>query len=280
MNDTLGQIVYQPTNALEALWFNFVDYFGEDFLISYGTFFAHEIFYFLAFLPFFLCDFVHALRKYKIQPTKVNDWKTQFNCLLKVMGTHIFVQLPMMIVFHPAIHSIGLRARVPLPSGWYLLFVLAVSFVLEDAYFYFVHRFLHQGFWYKYIHKVHHDHASPFGMAAEYAHPIETLILGVGTCLGPFLLSRDLFTLWAWLAVRLFQTVECHSGYDFPWNPTKLIPFWGGAHFHDFHHETFVGNYSSTFTYFDRLFGTSDKYYARMEMRKKEEELLANKKAK
>ena len=42
------------------------------------------------------------------------------------------------------------------------------------------------------------------------------------------LLTRHLFSLWAWLFIRLYQTVEAHSGYDFPWSPTKLLPFWGG----------------------------------------------------
>jgi len=42
-------------------------------------------------------------------------------------------------------------------------------------------RLLHHHSIYKYVHKVHHDHAAPFGMAAEYAHPIETAFLGLGT---------------------------------------------------------------------------------------------------
>ncbi|EFA78624.1 C-4 methyl sterol oxidase [Heterostelium album PN500] len=260
------------TTGFEAYWFQFVDYWGEDFLLKYGTFFVHQIFYFAAYIPFFLCDFIPAFQKYKLQPTKRNDFKTQLNCLAKIFFTHVFVQLPMIIVFHPAIQMLGFRSRVPLPSLPNLIFVLAVSFLLEDFYFYWIHRLLHQGFWYKHIHKIHHDHSAPFGITAEYAHPIETLLLGVGTCLGPFLLTRDLFTLWSWLAIRLYQTVECHSGYDFPWNPTNFIPFWGGSHFHDFHHETFVGNYSSTFTYLDKLCGTSDKYYQRLTKRNENKE--------
>eukprot|EP01133_Synstelium_polycarpum_P007991 gene7991-9386_t len=263
--------VYVATTVMESYWYAFVDRFGEDFLISYGTFVAHEVFYFCAYLPYFLCDFIPYFQRYKIQPNKSNDWKQQINCFIKVMATHVFVQLPMIAVFHPFIQTVGMRARVPLPTLPYLALAISVSFLLEDFYFYFVHRALHKGFWYKYIHKVHHDHASPFGMAAEYAHPLETLILGVGTIIGPIIFSRDLFTLWVWLAVRLYQTVECHSGYNFPWNPTNWIPFWGGAQFHDFHHETFVGNYSSTFTYLDKIFGTSDKYYQRLTKRSTEQ---------
>jgi hypothetical protein len=87
---------------------------------------------------------------------------------------------------------------------------------------------------------------APFGFAAEYAHPIETMVLGVGTVIGPLVLTRHYFTVLVWLIVRLFQTVEAHCGYDFPWSPRHFIPFWGGAEFHDYHHETFV-SFSSYF---------------------------------
>jgi len=123
---------------------------------------------------------------------------------------------------------------------------------------------LHYGWFYKNIHKVHHEHNAPFGIAAEYAHPVETIFLGIGTALGPMIVcfyqGSHLFTLWIWLLFRLWQTVDVHSGYDFPWSPNHFIPFWGGADFHDFHHMAFVGNYASTFTYCDKLFGTDDKY--------------------
>jgi hypothetical protein len=33
---------------------------------------------------------------------------------------------------------------------------------------------------YKAIHKIHHQYSAPFGLAAEYASPIEVMILGFG----------------------------------------------------------------------------------------------------
>jgi methylsterol monooxygenase len=93
---------------------------------------------------------------------------------------------------------------------------------MEDFYQYFMHRLLHWGVFYKYIHKQHHEFSAPFGIAAQYAHPAETLILGLGFFLGPLIwvsVTKDLhvITMAAWLAVRLLQVVDSHSGYDFPW---------------------------------------------------------------
>jgi len=53
--------------------------------------------------------------------------------------------------------------------------------------------------------------------------------------------------------------VEVHSGYDFPWSLNNWVPFWGGAEFHDYHHMAFTGNYASTFTLWDWVFGTDEK---------------------
>lgn len=80
--------------------------------------------------------------------------------------------------------------------------------------------------------------------------------------LGPFILTRHVLTLWFWLVVRLLETVEDHSGYDLPFNPTQFIPFWGGSVHHDFHHRTFDGNYASVFTFWDFIFGTDKAFRA------------------
>lgn len=62
------------------------------------------------------------------------------------------------------------------------------------------------------------------------------------------------FVLWRSFFCSLF------SGYDIPLNPLHLIPFYAGARFHDFHHMNFVGNYGSTFTWWDRLFNTDSQF--------------------
>lgn len=36
---------------------------------------------------------------------------------------------------------------------------------------------------------------------------------------------------YIWICLRLFQAVDAHSGYDFPWSLNKFIPFWAGAEY-------------------------------------------------
>jgi methylsterol monooxygenase len=146
---------------------------------------------------------------------------------------------------------------------------------------------LHTGLLYKHIHKIHHKYSAPFGLAAEYAHPAEVFILGTGTIAGPllycyFMRNLHILTVYIWITLRLFQAIDAHSGYgmisvmfaipqillihpcrknlDFPWSLQHIIPFWSGAEHHDFHHMAFTNNFSTSFRWCDRLFGTDTKY--------------------
>jgi len=149
---------------------------------------------------------------------------------------------------------------------------ILLFFVMEDAWHYFAHKALHYGPLYRNIHKLHHKYSAPFGLAAEYAHPAEILILGLGTIntlifgmlayhiftaigtIGSPLLycylsgHLHIVTMYLWITLRLWQAVDAHSGYDFPWSLRKIIPFWAGADYHDFHHMAFT-NVSSVRQY-------------------------------
>ncbi|XP_029140659.1 methylsterol monooxygenase 1-like, partial [Protobothrops mucrosquamatus] len=67
------------------------------------------------------------------------------------------------------------------------------------------------------------------------------------------------------------------SGYDIPLNPLHLLPFYAGSRFHDFHHTNFNGNYSSTFTWWDKLFGTDSQYNSYKGKMKKEKDTVEKK---
>lgn len=155
----------------------------------------------------------------------------------------------------------GLETEAPFPSLLKMAFQIAVFFVLEDAWHYWSHRALHWGPLYKSIHKIHHTYSAPFGMAAEYASPIEVAMLGIGTIFSPVLYSAitgdlHLLTMYSWIVLRLFQAIDAHSGYDFPWSLHNFLPFWAGADHHDTHHEKFIGNYASSFRWWDYMLDT------------------------
>lgn len=250
------------------------------------SFMMHEIVYFGRCLPWMIVDAIPAFNKYKIQNVsarapppfflsseerddltrhvrqqKIPSWREQFDCAALVFISHITVELPQIWLFHPIATYFGMDYGVPFPSWFKMAYQIAFFFVMEDTWHYWFHRALHYGPLYKNIHKLHHTYSAPFGLAAEYASPIEVMLLAIGTVGSPILwvsLTGDLHlvTMYLWIVLRLFQAIDAHSGYDFPWSLRHFLPIWAGADHHDTHHEKFIGNYASSFRWWDYFLDT------------------------
>ncbi|PVU92400.1 hypothetical protein BB561_003845 [Smittium simulii] len=257
---------YTP-NKIETFWLSIFE--GRNEALTFGllAFVHHFSFYYLRYLPYYIADYIPALQKYKLQPDKVITNEQWWHCLKSLLFSQFFVQLPMMLLFYPSAILIGFTLTVPFPE-LKTIFIQCTAFIfIEDFYHYWAHRLMHHKALYKHVHKVHHDYSAPFGIAAEYAHPIETIILGQGTIGGPILYSYffgnvHIITMLCWITLRIWQTIEAHCGYDFPWAMSHWFPLWAGADHHDYHHMAFVNNFASTFRYLDRIFGTDISYQA------------------
>ncbi|KAH9927603.1 C4-methyl sterol oxidase [Fomitopsis serialis] len=268
----LAEVLYANTdfsklNWFEVQWAAWYIWLGNP-IIATGlmSFLLHEIVYFGRCIPWIIIDSMPYFRKWKLQANKIPSSQEQWECTKQVLYSHFTIELPMIWFFHPMAEMFNMSTwQVPFPSWKIMAPQIALFFVFEDIFHYFAHQALHWGPLYKHIHKIHHKYSAPFGLAAEYAHPAEVMILGTGTIAGPLLycyFCRDLHivTMYIWITLRLFQAVDAHSGYDFPWSLQHIVPFWSGAEHHDFHHMAFVNNFSTSFRWCDRLFGTDDKY--------------------
>ena len=68
--------------------------------------------------------------------------------------------------------------------------------------------------------------------------------------LGPIIMQAHITELWLWLTIGIVNTINSHSGYQFP--------FTSDASTHDYHHESFKYNYGAI-GLLDWLHGTSGK---------------------
>ncbi|KAM7206874.1 methylsterol monooxygenase [Naviculisporaceae sp. PSN 640] len=249
-------------NFFEKLWTSWYLWMQNDTLATgLMSFIMHEVVYFGRSLPWVICDAIPFFRKWKIQNQKIPTAREQWECAALVLLQHCTVELPQIWLFHPVAVYLGLEYGVPFPPLWKMAMQIAILFVMEDAWHYWFHRALHYGPLYRAIHKMHHTYSAPFGLAAEYASPIEVMLLGFGVVGCPVVwvaLTGDLhlLTMYVWIVLRLFQAIDAHSGYDFPWSLRKFLPFWAGADHHDLHHEKFIGNYASSFRWWDYVLDT------------------------
>lgn len=143
-----------------------------------------------------------------------------------------------------------------------ILVTLAIAIAVNDTLFYWAHRIFHYPFLYKYVHSKHHRFQTSIGIAAEFAHPIESIFANsIPTVLGPMLYGPHYITFLIWLAIRIFETLDAHSGYRIPFSPFEgWLPFGGGADRHDFHHSHNQGNFGSFFIFWDWICGTDKPY--------------------
>ncbi|KAJ7578028.1 C-4 methyl sterol oxidase [Mycena floridula] len=279
-----GSTDYSALNVFEQAWVAWYVYFNNPIVATaIASFLLHEVVYFGRAIPWIIIDAMPYFRKWKLQPNKIPTPAEQWVCTKQVLFSHFTVELPVIWLFQPFAEFFGMATyQVPFPALKPALLQIAFFFWFEDMYHFFAHRALHYGVLYKYIHKLHHKYSAPFGLAAEFAHPAEVMILALGTILGPQLYAAvsqrigfeslpqlHIVTVYIWITLRLFQAIDAHSGYDFPWSLQHIIPFWSGADHHDFHHMAFTNNYSTSFRWWDKMFGTDDKYHAHKEKLKK-----------
>eukprot|EP00656_Telonema_subtile_P015395 TRINITY_DN18055_c0_g1_i1.p1 TRINITY_DN18055_c0_g1~~TRINITY_DN18055_c0_g1_i1.p1 ORF type:complete len:270 (+),score=63.88 TRINITY_DN18055_c0_g1_i1:64-873(+) len=150
----------------------------------------------------------------------------------------------------------------PLPSAAVLAAQLLASALLDDTWFYWAHRAAHHRLVYSAVHKQHHKFKIPLGLATEYCHPVEAVLVnGVSTLIGPVLLGAHMQVGLLYMWLKLWQSMESHSGYvfPFPYSPWSLFDLMENGR-HEFHHSRNDGNYGGMFGFWDRLMGTDQAF--------------------
>jgi sterol desaturase/sphingolipid hydroxylase (fatty acid hydroxylase superfamily) len=143
-----------------------------------------------------------------------------------------------------------------------ILFQVIFAFIIDDLYFYFMHRWMHENkFILRKIHSIHHRATTPFPLEYLYGHPLEWImgmfgvVLGFGLIL--LVMPINIYAFWLFGALRNLHEIHIHSDLKLPF--ISKIPFISETRHHDDHHAKLTGNYSSTFTWMDRIFKSNFK---------------------
>jgi len=238
---------------------------------------------------FIFCNFVmwvvYKLESPFFERYKVHDkewpWKKnleEWHKLIKETIFYLFINhvifLPLFLIpYYYKNEAISRIDYQTLPGSFEVIIQTVFFMIVEDASFYWFHRFLHMDFIYPYIHKLHHKYVNTVSIGSEFAHPVE-FVLGnvVTTSLGAIILGKrtHMFTYIMWMILRIAETTDGHCGYEFSWSPFRLLPMSAGSEFHNYHHLAFKGNYASFFTYWDRICNTVHQRYLEFVEKKKE----------
>ncbi len=146
-------------------------------------------------------------------------------------------------------HGHGALGRLPLWAQA-AIYLVATDFVL-----YWSHRLFHRGFLWKY-HAIHHASEDVEWISASRFHPVN---LALGTC------AVDIAALLSGISPEIFivmgpfntiASLFVHANLDWTLGPLKYLVV--SPVFHRWHHASRVRdrNFASTFSLWDRLFGT------------------------
>ena len=213
-------------------------------------------------LYYFQFPFVEKMKinklKWPWEENKNNFKKLLPDIILLYIMNQGFIANIFLLCFHNLIDTNYTLETIPNIFQFWLGII--ISMLIEDFFFYWGHRFLHHPLFYNKIHKIHHRFYNVIHISYAYAHPLEYLF---GNILPNFFTIMILgkyvhfITYVGFVFVRLMETCEGHSGYEFEYSMFAGFPWMTDSSYHNYHHLINRGNYSSMFRIWDTLFKTN-----------------------
>jgi lathosterol oxidase len=152
-----------------------------------------------------------------------------------------------------------------LPGGARLFLEFAALVVLHDAYFYWMHRFMHTRWLFRRVHRLHHKSKTPTPWAAYAFAPGEAILEAGILPLAGLLMPLHELAVFMFVTHMIIRNVIGHAGVElFPrwWLRAPFLRAFTTTTHHDLHHSHGGSNFGLYFVWWDRWMGTEHPQYA------------------
>lgn len=189
-------------------------------------------------------DFIGTLYpQYKIQKdTQISTQQYTFT-VLRSVAIFIIVIIPTVYGFWKLLawrQKLGWLFSTIHFNGFVAAFIIAA--VITEILSWAIHKLIHIGPLFTYIHSYHHKHIAPICFSCIDAHPIEVIMWDLFPIFaGPMLLGTNANFTILFSGYCILNTIIAHSGFKYPFLS------WFDASNHDFHHEKMKCNYAGNF---------------------------------
>ncbi|WP_172330098.1 sterol desaturase family protein [Mangrovicoccus sp. HB161399] len=136
---------------------------------------------------------------------------------------------------------------------WFILFMALIP-IWREFHFYCIHRLIHWGPFYRWIHKLHHNNVNPGPWSSLSMHPVEHALYFSVVLIHVILPSHPLHALFS-LHHAAFGSLIGHIGFDKVVTGDRAAMD-THAYSHYLHHKFFEVNYGDGLVPLDRVFGT------------------------
>ncbi|WP_306250981.1 sterol desaturase family protein [Parvularcula sp. IMCC14364] len=141
----------------------------------------------------------------------------------------------------------------------WLILQVPVVLLIQDFYFYWMHRIVHEPAFYNRVHKTHHLSTNPSPFSAFAFHPFEAVLEIAILLVLVFIIPLHAIALITAGLLSLVYNVYGHLGYEVMPRFLANSPFgyWlNKSAYHNQHHRTYRYNYGLYTVIWDRLYGT------------------------
>ncbi len=199
----------------------------------------------------------------KIQ-LKFPGWdKMKMDILYSLQTIIIFAGIATIVLWGVVEHT-NIYSHINDRGIFYYVISIPLMFLIHDTYFYWMHRFMHHPFIFKYIHLIHHKSTNPTPWTSYSFHFMESILEAAIIPIIAFTLPVHKSALIIFLLLQFIYNVYGHLGFElYPKNFNKhFIGRWINTSVaHNMHHKYFTGNYGLYFLFWDRLMGTLNPNY-------------------
>jgi Delta7-sterol 5-desaturase len=203
----------------------------------------------------------------KDSPEKLPLWSSiQRDIQLSVISSAIFALSAATVLTAYQSGATRLYSDINQYPLWYLGASYVAMIILQDTYFYFLHRLFHHPQLFRWWHQGHHKSPQPTPWTSFAFDPPEAIAQALFLVGLIFLMPLHFITVIAVLSTMTVWAIVNHLGLDrLPLNfPHHWCGRWftGPAH-HAIHHHQYALHYGLYFTFWDRLLGTQSPSYDR-----------------
>ncbi|RFS22574.1 sterol desaturase family protein [Chitinophaga silvatica] len=227
-------------------------------------------------LRYFLLAGIPFIIFYKFLPAKMVSRKIQQRSASKkdflreiwhsMQSTLVFTIITCIIMFTPVRNYTQLYTNINDFPIWYLILSVALSLVIHDTYFYWMHRIMHHKTLFNLTHLVHHRSTNPSPWTSYSFHLLEAVVEGGVLLVITVVMPMHPLSVLLFTVVAFMINVYGHLGYELMpkgFRKSPLFEVLNSSVHHNLHHSKFKGNYGLYFRVWDRLMGTEHPDYVK-----------------